>query len=189
MGIIFSMPKIKNKCEMTENNSKTIQNNSEIALNNLEKNELIAPVKRGRGRPPKASLPASDNNHTGITNAENKKQLSIINEYYEGHKSTCTFAGMGRALGYPCALDFISAAKKNKGNLAYALSLVEERYEKDLPTKAGATGAIFALKQVGWADTQKVETEVKAVTVNVSLAASLDDLAKVLHPVEEQTAI
>lgn len=90
-------------------------------------------------------------------------------------------------MGFSCALEFIEAAKKNKGNLAYALSKVEERYENELLGRF-STGAIFGLKQLGWADTQHVETEVKAVTVNISLAASLDDLAQVLKPIEEQVA-
>ena len=72
--------------------------------------------------------------------------------------------------------------------MGYALSLVESRYEGELTGKF-STGAIFALKQLGWADTQKVETEVKAVTVNISLEASLDDLAKVLNPVVEEAVL
>lgn len=86
-------------------------------------------------------------------------------------------------------MDFIADAKKTGGYLGYALSRIEEQYEIALLGR-GSTGAIFALKQVGWADTQKVETEVKAVTVNVSLAASLDDLAQLLKPaIEEQNAV
>ena len=116
------------------------------------------------------------------------KLVNKINEYMSGNKDTCTFSQMGHVLGYSCAADFIEDAKKKKGALGYALSLVENRYESELIGKY-SVGAIFALKQLGWADTQKVETEVKAVTVNVSLEASLDDLAGILNPIVEEAVV
>ena len=82
-------------------------------------------------------------------------------------------------------MDFIADAKKNGGYLGYALSRIEEQYEQALLGR-GSTGAIFALKQVGWADTQHIETEVKAVSVNISLSASLDELTRKLMPVMEE---
>ena len=108
-----------------------------------------------------------------------------IDDYLSRTGSTKTFAGIARHLGYKSTLDFIADAKKNGGYLGYALSRIEEQYEIALLGR-GSTGAIFALKQVGWADTQKVETEVKAVSVNISLSASLDELTQKLMPVMEE---
>lgn len=167
---------------MAEKKSKPAQNNTEIIQINSEKIPEASEPKRGRGRP------KSDPNKIITQSETEKKQLSLINKYLSDHSDNPTFAGVGRVLGYSCALDFINDAKKNNGPLGYALSKVEERYENELLGKF-STGAIFGLKQLGWADTQKVETEVKAVTVNISLAASLDDLAKVLNPIVEEPAI
>ena len=146
--------------------------NLPITSENLEK-----PIRNLGGRPKK-----------DITSVMDSKVIKQIDSYINSNEDNITFASMGHLLGFSCALDFIEAAKKQKGPLAYALAKVESRYENELIGRY-STGAIFALKQVGWADTQKVETEVKAVTVNISLEASLDDLSKVLNPVVEVPAV
>ena len=65
---------------------------------------------------------------------------------------------------------------------------MEEKGEEFLFTKC-YPGAIFLLKQLGSEDTQHIETENKSVNINVNLAVSLDDLAKVLNPVVEENVI
>ena len=117
--------------------------------------------------------------------ADKKKK---IDNYFLQENTTKTISGIGRYLGYSGALEFITEAKKTGGYLAYALSKVEENYEINLLGK-NSTGAIFALKQLGWKDTQSVETESKSVNVQITLTASLDDVMSRLSPVEEQKIV
>ena len=107
-----------------------------------------------------------------------------IDQYFSDSNNSKTISGIGRCLGYSSALEFIADAKKNRGALGYALSRIEELYEIALLGR-GSTGAIFALKQLGWADTQRVETEIKA-NVNLALSESLNELAIRLIPAEKQ---
>ena len=95
-----------------------------------------------------------------------------------------TIAGMARAVGCTSARQFIDLAKERGGAYAYGLLRMEEKGEEFLFSKC-YPGAIFLLKQLGWEDTQHIETENKNVNVNVTLNASLDDLAKVLNPIVE----
>lgn len=92
---------------------------------------------------------------------------------------------MARALGFLDARDMVERAQRGEGGVRMALSLCEEKYEKQLGTKNFA-GASIALKQLGWKETQYIQQESKTVSVQISLVASLDDLAKVLNPVVEE---
>ena len=172
---------------MLENKQNQIEKNAESLVEKSEK-DFSAPARRGRGRPPKSQ---SDKENGLVRNDEfnnNKNQLSVIKKYFKEHENDCTYAGIGRLLGYSCAMEFIQDAKKKKGNLGYALSMVEERYEKDLTSKFSA-GAIFGLKQVGWADTQILQAETKSVSVNVTLSTSLDELSSKLVPIMPEEVV
>ena len=94
---------------------------------------------------------------------------------------------MARELGYLDARDMVERAQRGEGGVRMALSLCEEKYERLLGSKNFA-GASIALKQLGWKETQYIQQENKTVTVQVNLAATLDDLSKVLRPMEEQDA-
>lgn len=161
-------------------------NENQIKSEIIEKNSEKIIEKRGRGRPKKdesassSVVPVKDNNDYNIK--------AKIDKYLNGtEKINWTIAGMARAVGLKSARQFIDFAQKREGAYSYGLLRMEEKGEEFLFTKM-YPGAIFLLKQLGWEDTQHVETEVKAVTVNVSLAASLDDLAQILKPLEEQVA-
>ena len=145
--------------KLTENSGKLPQNSSKLS-------DKASATKHPGGRP-KKDLEA--------------ERMAKINRYFSDTNNAKTIAGIGRCLGYSSALEFVADAKKNKGVLGYALSRIEEVYEIALLSR-GSTGAIFALKQLGWADTQKVETEIKA-DVNLSLEKSLNELAYKLIPV------
>lgn len=95
---------------------------------------------------------------------------------------------MARAMGLKNSRELISRAKECGGVYAYALLKMEEKAEEFLFTKC-YPGAIFLLKQLGWEDTQHIETESKNVNVNVTLTASLDDLSKALNPVVEEQVV
>lgn len=98
---------------------------------------------------------------------------------------------MATALGFMDSQDLIRASRENsppgKG-LRRALALCEQKYELELMGKY-FTGATVALRQLGWRETQYIETENKSVSVNVTLTASLDDLSKALNPVVEEQVV
>lgn len=133
-----------------------------------------------RGRPAKTAEDVAD-----------KAIREKVSEYFlSTAEDDWTYSGMARALGFRGAPSFIRAAQQNKGSaLSDALSRIEEHYEKMLLMPKISTGAIFALKQVGWDDRQKVEAEVKKVSVEVRLEAGLDDLAKTLNPSVAETGV
>ena len=124
--------------------------------------------------------------------ARQQEDISVqnkIEEYLKTHdKIFWTIAGMARAVGCKSSRQFIDLAKERGGAYSYGLLRMEEKGEEFLFSKC-YPGAIFLLKQLGWEDTQHIETESKTVTVQVNLSATLDDLSKVLRPVEEQDAV
>ena len=95
---------------------------------------------------------------------------------------------MARTLGLKNSRELINKAKDCGGVYSYALLKMEEKGEEFLFTKC-YPGAIFLLKQLGWEDTQHIETENKSVNVTITLSASLDDLTRMLNPVVEEQAI
>ena len=117
---------------------------------------------------------------------ENKALQEVIDKYLSSRdKINWTIAGMAKACGCKSARQFIDLAKERGGAYSYGILRMEEKGEEFLFTKC-YPGAIFLLKQLGWEDTQHIETEAKSVSINVTLTASLDDLAKVLNPVVEE---
>lgn len=120
---------------------------------------------------------------------ENKAIQDLIDKYLSGRdKINWTIAGMAKAVGCKSSRQFIDLAKERGGAYSYGLLRMEEKGEEFLFTKC-YPGAIFLLKQLGWEDTQHIETENKSVSINVNLAVTLDDLAKVLNPVVEENVI
>ena len=82
----------------------------------------------------------------------------LIDKYFKSKpRSEWTITGLALALdtdritliNYEGKPEFINTIKKAK-------MMVEDSYEDDLK-KSGRTGTIFALKNFGWADTQKLE--------------------------------
>ena len=81
-----------------------------------------------------------------------------------------TFSGLALALGYFSRTQLWENSKRNSPisePIKKAMMKIEEAYEERL-TSAACTGAIFALKNRGWEDTRKVETE-KPEAVHVYL--------------------
>lgn len=159
--------------------AETVEKPKETTLINPD--NLQKPKKNLGGRPRK----------TPKTELEKRNQeiytLALSYQDKVG-KDNITISGMARALGFLDSRDFVERAQKGEGGARKALSLCEEKYEKLLATKAFA-GASIALKQIGWKETQYIQQESKSVSVQISLNASLDDLAKVLNPVVEENVI
>ena len=109
-------------------------------------------VFRGVGRPP-----INDPNDVDAV-------VDRIVEYFQELAATgmkMTFCGLALALGYSSRTSLWENA--NAGNpisepIKIAMLTIEAFYEGRL-TSAACTGAIFALKNRGWEDTRKVETE------------------------------
>jgi len=118
-------------------------------------------VFRGVGRPP-----INDPNDVDAV-------VDRIVEYFQELAETgmkMTFCGLALALGYSSRTSLWENA--NAGNpisepIKIAMLTIEAFYEGRL-TSAACTGAIFALKNRGWEDTRKVETE-KPEAVHVYL--------------------
>lgn len=118
-------------------------------------------VFRGVGRPP-----INDPNDVDAV-------VERIVEYFQELAATgmkMTFCGLALALGYSSRTSLWENA--NAGNpisepIKIAMLTIEAFYEGRL-TSAACTGAIFALKNRGWEDTRKVETE-KPEAVHVYL--------------------
>lgn len=118
-------------------------------------------VFRGVGRPP-----INDPNDVDAV-------VDRIVEYFQELAATgmkMTFCGLALALGYSSRTSLWENA--NAGNpisepIKIAMLTIEAFYEGRL-TSAACTGAIFALKNRGWEDTRKVETE-KPEAVHVYL--------------------
>lgn len=138
------------------------------------------PKKNLGGRPRKTELSETARRNQDIFNRALSYQDRV-------GKDNITISGMARELGYLDARDMVERAQRGEGGVRMALSLCEEKYERLLGSKNFA-GASIALKQLGWKETQYIQQENKTVTVQVNLAATLDDLSKVLRPMEEQDA-
>lgn len=118
-------------------------------------------VFRGVGRPP-----INDPNDVDAV-------VDRIVEYFQELAATgmkMTFCGLALALGYSSRTSLWENA--NAGSpisepIKIAMLTIEAFYEGRL-TSAACTGAIFALKNRGWEDTRKVETE-KPEAVHVYL--------------------
>ena len=123
--------------------------------------DLDGSVFRGVGRPP-------INNPNDVDAVVDR-----IVEYFQELAATgmkMTFCGLALALGYSSRTSLWENA--NAGNpisepIKIAMLTIEAFYEGRL-TSAACTGAIFALKNRGWEDTRKVETE-KPEAVHVYL--------------------
>lgn len=174
-GMLFLAGKSQNNTEMAQKNTEKTEKKAEIIEINSEKSPE---VKRGKGRPKKDSVSSLSLSEESL--------FRRACDYKNKSGTDMTISGMARYLGYLDTRDMLEKAQKGDRGLRRALNLCEEKYERELTGKFSA-GATIALKQLGWKETQYVQTEVKAVTVNVLLTETLDDLAKVLHPVEEQT--
>lgn len=104
------------------------------------------------GRPPK------------FKNAEElEKMCEKYHEECKENKEPTTLSGLAYYLGfisrqslydYESKIEFSYIIKKNRLK-------VESEYEKALRTDRSATGAIFALKNMGWVDKQEVEQKTK----------------------------
>lgn len=125
------------------------------------KKTIDGSVFRGVGRPP-----INDPNDVDAV-------VERIVEYFQELAATgmkMTFCGLALALGYSSRTSLWENA--NAGNpisepIKIAMLTIEAFYEGRL-TSAACTGAIFALKNRGWEDTRKVETE-KPEAVHVYL--------------------
>lgn len=133
---------------------------------------------------PLGNIFALGNNGGRPAKYENAEQLNNkIIEYFEsyincneenqpklGHKPTIT--GLALYLGFESRQSFYDYIKKEEFSyvLKKASLYVEMQYEMLLESKA-ATGAIFALKNMGWVDRKEVENvneKTKFVFVNKS---------------------
>lgn len=125
------------------------------------KKTIDGSVFRGVGRPP-----INDPNDVDAV-------VERIVEYFQELTATgmkMTFCGLALALGYSSRTSLWENA--NAGSpisepIKIAMLTIEAFYEGRL-TSAACTGAIFALKNRGWEDTRKVETE-KPEAVHVYL--------------------
>lgn len=116
------------------------------------KKTIDGSVFRGVGRPP-----INDPNDVDAV-------VDRIVEYFQELAATgmkMTFCGLALALGYSSRTSLWENA--NAGNpisepIKIAMLTIEAFYEGRL-TSAACTGAIFALKNRGWEDTRRVETE------------------------------
>lgn len=118
--------------------------------------EKQQPKRKAAGRPPK-------NDPDGVDEIQNKIDL-----YFESLERTVgddivhddpTFSGLALALGYTSRQSLWENSKSNKPislPLKRAMLRIEESYEKGLRFQT-CTGAIFALKNRGWADKSEVE--------------------------------
>jgi len=115
------------------------------------------PKKRTVGRPPK-------NDPDGVDEIQSKidlyfESLERINADGDTVTDDPTFCGLALALGYSSRTSLWENA--NAGNpisepIKRAMLRIEESYEKGLRFQT-CTGAIFALKNRGWADKSEVE--------------------------------
>lgn len=171
----------ENKNEINENNSELIENKNPII-------EEPPVVKRGRGRPPLDPNRPIAPKKVDISQDIYKKALKYQKQV---GKDNITISGLARELGFLDSRDIIEAAKRSddRGRGArQALSLCEEKYERELTGKFSA-GATVALKQLGWKDTQVIQAESKSVNVNISLSASLDELSSKLVPIMPEEVV
>jgi hypothetical protein len=113
------------------------------------------------GRPPKYDNPDE------LANKINEYFESLLNEEGDDFEKRPTVSGLGLYLGFMSRSNFDEYAKKEdfKYIIKRAKYLVESSYEEMLLSKA-STGAIFALKNMGWKDKTEVDqtiTETKQV--------------------------
>jgi hypothetical protein len=118
--------------------------------------EKQQPKRKTAGRPPK-------NDPDGVDEIQNKIDL-----YFESLERKVgddivrddpTFSGLALALGYTSRQSLWENSKSNKPislPLKRAMLRIEESYEKGLRLQT-CTGAIFALKNRGWADKSEIE--------------------------------
>lgn len=118
--------------------------------------EKQQPKRKAAGRPPK-------NDPDGVEEIQNKIDLyfeSLVHETKDGTTyDDPTFSGLALALGYTSRQSLWENSKSNKPislPLKRAMLRIEESYEKGLRFQT-CTGAIFALKNRGWADKSEVE--------------------------------
>ena len=91
-------------------------------------------------------------------------------EIWDRPPEPLTITGLSLYLGFANKCSLYDYAKKEEFSdyIKRALSFVEQKYEEMLMSKA-STGAIFALKNMGWKDKQEVEA------INTNLNTDLND--------------
>lgn len=113
------------------------------------------------GRPPKYK------NVKELENKINEYFESLLNEDGDEFEKRPTVSGLGLYLGFMSRANFDQYAEKEefKYCIKRAKYLVESSYEEMLMSKV-STGAIFALKNMGWKDKTEVDqtiTETKQI--------------------------
>jgi len=92
---------------------------------------------------------------------------SSLDEYFEG-KENPTITGLAYHLGFESRQSVYDYEKRNDQfsyTVKRARMKIEIYYEELLATKS-VTGAIFALKNFGWADKQEVDHTTKGESIN-----------------------
>lgn len=93
-----------------------------------------------------------------------------VDEYFE-KESNPKWSGLALHLGFESRQSLWDYSKKDGFSLPVkkALLRIEQAYEDNLLTK-NAVGAIFALKNFGWADRQEIKHEGIDPVINVKIA-------------------
>jgi hypothetical protein len=149
-------------------------------------------MKKKTGRPPIFKSPEElekkiedyfkncpDKRLVFIGTKEDRHQIEVITPTISGLVLYCGFVDRMSFYDYEKKPQFSNIIKK-------ARSMIEREYEKDLKAGLG-TGAIFALKQFGWIDEQKI-SGAKAVYINyVGSNKRNNNSAIRLRPVQQTT--
>lgn len=101
-----------------------------------------------------------------LTDAKTGETKTVTIEVWDRKPEYPTVTGLSLFLGFSSKSTLYEYAKTSEFSepIKRALSFVEQHYEFNLNTKA-STGAIFALKNFGWKDTQHVEN--RDITDNI----------------------
>lgn len=101
------------------------------------------------GRPPKYKTP--------------EELQKKIDEYFAQEKVKITISGLVLFLGFDSRKSFYNYESKDEflHTIKKARTRVEQHYEEHLLDRY-STGAIFALKNFGWKDTQEIDHNVKS---------------------------
>lgn len=103
---------------------------------------------------------------------EQSRRIKDLGAYFNENKEI-TITGVAIILGFTSEQALKDEAEKATAFAEIcrkAILKVKECYEKQLHRGGGvATGAIFALKNMGWKDSQEVKQEVRSVSLSVDL--------------------
>lgn len=99
----------------------------------------------------------------GEFHIENKEDKEVV--VWDRKPEPETITGLALYLGFRSKGTLYEYAKKNEFSdyVKRALLVVEQKYELQL-SYTSPTGAIFALKNMGWKDKQEIEQTVKDIT-------------------------